>query len=379
MKKLLLLSSVTLIVAVANAAFSTYQNAVKEAVKSVEAQDYPAARKSFEAAQAAAKTPKEKMDAMLNVGISYEKEQNHLKAREIWGQILTMKEASEEQKLAAQSGIGGSYLTEKRFTEARAELSKVLSSPAANAGVLIAARIAIAGSYKNEGNLDTAREEFAKIATDTKVAAPIRFMAQQELGEIPFSQGKFAEARVEFTKSAQIEGINILQKAGSQARVLDTYRREGNQEQVDALLAQFQLPLFKRAEALSKEKKYAQSRSYYGAALIVGGERQNPAFAAVFRVKVANTYIDERNIEQARKELRGAQEFVAQFNGRKLAPNITSGLQIAKELIQLSTAISYYAEGQKGRAKEEYQKVLQMPNLSAGVRSVAEKDLATLS
>lgn len=416
MRKLLLLTLVACITTIASADFATYQEAIQDGRKNVLAGRYVDARKSFLAAQALAKSPKDEADALIKVGKTHEEEGSYAKAREAWQKVFAMSEAPTEQKLQAQfviggsyqregnnikarellqqiviapgvspelksmayASIGGSYLAEKRFPEARAELSKIVSDPKTDTATLNLVRFTMAGSYQDEGKFDLARQGLLNLLEDPKVDSALRFLSEKQLGDNYFKQGKFADARTEYIKATQIAGVEVLQLADVQVRVVLAYMGEGKDKEAKATQTQYQTAWLTQANALMQAFKYAESRSRYQAALLLVSDATSPVVIARSRIKIADSYIGQSSPELARKELQLAADVLTQAEEKNWDSKTSNDLQVTRQMGQHSLAFTYVLEGDKDGAIKEFERLLQMPNLNPQTRIAAEKDLANL-
>lgn len=371
------------------AASPAYENAVQQARAFFESNDYPAARKSLDAAVAASETPEEKAETFLRVGKTYEKEKNIVKAREAFQQVLTVAGATTKQKMQARAGITGGYLQEKRFPEAREQTALIIAevahetdskeeSPEDRKIAVDTLRLGIAATYEDEGKPDVAETEYAKIANDDQITPALRWTAQINTAEFAFKRGDFTEARARFVKASQFPGINIALVGAAQGRIVDTYAAQGNVTQTDIVSAGYQTALVNKATAFYNAKQWEQARACYGAAVLVAGPLGNPAAAAMYRLKIADIYAIEGQFKRSNKELQDVLDFIAKTKPTTRQPKILDGLQLMEQMTQRSLAVNFFKQDKNQQGREALEKMLKQPDLRPDVRAIIEHDLTVI-
>lgn len=374
MRKLIIAGLVLVATAVAGAAPSTYEEAVQSANTSYSVKHYAEAREATEQALKLAKTPAEKSGALSHLGEAYNAEKKYTQAREAWAQVLALPDVPADGKAEIELAIGGTYADENDFAAAREAYARVASNPQVKQALKFKAQTATAFSYQSEKNFAKAREEFEKLVSNPEAALVTRVLARNQIGETYFSEGNFARAREEFTKGLGLGTLNPVQEAVLRVRVADTYRSENNPTKAASEISRFRNDTSKRMESAFASQNWKEARDLTVAYLATGPLPTSDTF--FLREKIGETYLAEKNTAEARKQF---EALVAATDFGSLAGQDLATIHAVQQLAQLAIAHSYELDGNKQRAKAEYQKLLKMPDLPTPIKVKAEQQLAALS
>lgn len=375
MKQFIAISMIVATTVAANAAsFSNYQQAISSAQASSSAKQSTDARKALQEALSLAKTPAEKAEALISLGRTYSDEKNYKQARICWDQVALIANVSTTDKVVADLATGNSYLEQKDLTTAREIFSRVIANTRAAPFAKAMARMAIASSYNEEKNFAKAREEFSKLVLDPNADTNLRFTAQLEVGETYFSEGNFAEARSQFAKALAIGEAILSLRATARLRIAETYRQQGDSKQAALEMGRYQRDALKVATSLGESRRYAEAREQFAAIVAAGNLR--PSVIVALRGKIGELYLAEGNTTAARKELEQLLDEPATYG---ITEAEIPAFHTVQHNVQLFIASSYKMDGDKQRAREEYRKVLTMPDLDPALKAQVEQQLAALS
>lgn len=179
MRNLRMIQGVTalLLCSAAFAAFEKSGDAATSARQKLLKKDYAGAREDATAAIDLAKTPADRLGAILLMGQVIEGSGDVKAARTEYEKVASDVQSSSAQKADACNKIGGTWLAEKKYDAARAEYARALALPDLPPLSKANVRISVARSYEREENWPAARAEFAKCMEIEKVPDTTRFSA----------------------------------------------------------------------------------------------------------------------------------------------------------------------------------------------------------
>jgi len=173
MKRMLMVSGITIFLCVGLQAFDNYKEAYDSGLKKTEGfGEFEAAREDFNKAISLTSKPAEKADAIFQTGETYYWQENYSQAREEYERIKGMEKIGNAYIAQAQMRIADAYAAEKKYGQARQEYSKILAMDGKIANTAtrrfsslpkVEAQYKIAELYRAEGNYDEAKKEFLKI------------------------------------------------------------------------------------------------------------------------------------------------------------------------------------------------------------------------
>ena len=373
MRKLLVIGALALAIATARAADTPYEDAMQKSRTAFEEKQFAEAETLARQALALAQTPEERAKALSNVGSYLQGRGQEAEARKLWEQVLSLPDAPDEVVAADHLLIGGSYFNEGNYEAARQAFQQALRAKGAGAEVQLAARLFMAASYGNQKLWSQAAAEYQRIASDAQWPPVARAAAQRQIGAIYSEQEKWEEARAQYVKALGIQGVPIVQRAEAMSQITQTYEKQFGRARALDEVTQFHAPLYREAQRLFDAGQWEPARDYYAALVAVG--YLNPSVVWGFQEQIAETYLGEKNWEEARKLLN---VILAAQPEPNWPPRERAGLKLVQQLAQSALAQSYQQAGDAARAKAEFEKLLQIPDLNQGLRAKAEAALTAL-
>jgi tetratricopeptide (TPR) repeat protein len=130
-------------------------------------------------------TPREEMDARLNLARAGRRERRFGEAREQYAKVLTMAELSPRDRRNVRLELGHTCVEAGDFSRARAEYEKVAADGDAPPQYQSYARLLVARTYTRERAWAAAKREYEKLAAKESAPAVHREEARQRLRELP--------------------------------------------------------------------------------------------------------------------------------------------------------------------------------------------------
>lgn len=196
-----------------------------------------------------------------------------------------------------------------------------------------------------QGKFDAAMNAFLNIANDEEASAGIRSQAYTSLGLIYLIQGKYEEERATYKKIFKLRGKEPFDFYIVQAKIADSYSREGKPQ-----LARLEL-----AKVISRR------------------DLDLLTISNVY-LDLAQVYLDEKNPNAARESL----EQVLGVKEAAAPQDFRAYIRENKQRALLAMAQSYLLEKNYDKAREELQKVLAMKGLTKENREEAEVQIKAL-
>lgn len=371
--RLALLGSLVLTISVARAAYLSYEEGIKAARVQFQAGDYAAAQKTVEEALPLAKTPSEKWDGLLHLGLTLDKRKLYSSARQQWTKVFQLEGVSAAQKLNVQSAIAASYAEEGNWSQSRIEFQKILDAPEATPQDKALVHFAVAGSFLSQGNPVAARKEFMAITDDPAVDVNTRASALMQVGQSYLRDKNFADARATFTLSRDLPGVAGQVAVLSQAGIGETYQQEGNAAQAQRAFFLAQVAALEESKRYSDQKQYASARVLLNQALTFGTVK--PSIDAGIRDQIAGLFLAEDNPEQARVVL----EDLIKRSYPGVSPSEETKVLLVKQSAQIAIARSYIQQRQTAQAQQVLKALLAANQLDPNVKTYAQKMLDSLS
>lgn len=238
---------------------------------------------------------------------------------------------------------GMDELQSQNYPEAREELKKALGLVTTDLEKDMV-NYSVGLSYLAEGVFDKAREELKKPLLSKD--ANYRSMARLKFGDIFNIEKEFGQSRSEYLKVLEDKSTDEGLKYQAQSKIGQSY-------------------LF--------EKKYIKAREEF--AKLVLFEKTIPFAKTVVLSFTGQSYIAEGNFVEARQYL----SKILTTNVDDLPLQVQHVLRTQKSLAQLLVAETYLKQKDYSRAKEEYNKVLQMDKVSPIHKTEAETQLKAIA
>lgn len=367
MKKIILLCGLLISVTVARADNNAFEAASRQVATTLKSQNLIEAQSAAQEMLTLAQNPQEKSRALLNLGVIAKKQNNDKEARQFWMQVVQLQDVTPEYKGDAYYLIGGSYLDEKNYPAARENLQLYLQMEGSSADERATARLAIAATYENEKSFPESRATLGEIISDKSVSPPLRAAAQETIGETFFSQQNWPEAIAAFHAVADVQGVSPTLIATAQSRANDAYVSQGHTEFIGPETEKLRTAFLQKAEeiAQSDDKDLSLLRENLTAALILTDP--DSIIGLYTREKIAETYLISKDYGKAREEL---EKLAIYPTPTDATPKARHSYELLNQKAQQNLAASYRLEGQTQRARQEYQKVLQMPNLDPNIQKL---------
>lgn len=372
--KAAVLGALTVIMGVAHAAGSTYTEAIEAARAQYQKGDYVSAQKTTEQAFSLAQTSSEKVDALIRLGLTYNKRKLNGQARTQWMKVLQLPQASAGEKLSAQSFIAASYGEESNWSQSRAEFQKIVDTPEATPRDKFLARSAIAGTFLNEKNEVEARNTFSTLAEDTALDANFRASAYTQIAQSFLRERGFEKARVALRSALSLTGVAPEFAVMVQAALADSYKNEGDMAKAQEEFDKAQDIALIQSKVLFKAKKFASARALLEQLLTFG--KVEPGVDAGVRMEIAQIFLAESKPQQARERF---QLVLEKQYGEGLTPKDAATLVAVRQSAQLGIARSYVQEQNKAQARKILQSLLAVEQLHPSVRNGAQKLFQELS
>ncbi len=373
LKKMLLFSTLIGVVGVAYAAYSTTTEAIDAARPLYQKGDYVGAQKLSEEALKLAKTPSEKVAALIRIGATYNKRNLNVQARTQWARILELPGASGDDKIGAQSLIATSYGEEKNWPQARIESQKIIDSPDATAQNKYLFRFVIATAYVAENNAVEARKALASIADDTTLDSNLRAPAYDQLGQGFFNAREFERGRTTLRTALGLPGLSTELAIPLQAKIALSYNSEGNVSKAQEAFGQAQVMALRQAKQFAAAKQFQSARASMEQALDLG--EMNPALDIGVRMEIAQYLLAEGKPALAREKFEAVLK--QRYEG-ELSPQVQTTLRETRQSANIGLARSYIQEKNGARAKEVLNALLAANSLYPGARDTARKLLTEL-
>lgn len=321
-----------------------------------------------------AKTPSEKMGALLRLGVVYDKRKMYPQAREQWEKILQMPDASDEDKVGAYNAIAASYGEQEKWDEARAAFEKILVAPFASARDKVNAHLAMGFTLlgSNAANRELARQQFLSVAEDATLDSNVRAIAYAQIGQSYRDDGKPGEARASFTKALALPGISLALSAQLYGATAETYKSQGDAGQTQRSFEKAQVYALAAAKDAKDHKDWDAAIALHEQVLSFG--KVDPAIDALSRSQIGFLLLDEGKPTEAREKFEAlSQKNYGDLDGaRQLA---VRGLQ---QNAQMAIARSYIDENNAAKAREVLQRLLDSKELLPRFQESAQGLLATL-
>ncbi len=381
MKKLLLLCALLLGISAAHADDS-YEDVFQRSRAAYQAKQLPEAEKLMRRALALAKTPVEKMDALTRLAVLAQDQKRFAEARQIWTQLKETDGVTDKDKATWQLAIASSYLNEDNIAVAYQEVQKYLQMPGVDARERNVALLLLATGYNNVHQWSQALAIYEKTVSSPDASVEMRAFAQRMIGETYFDQGKWSEANAAFLAVAKVEGVSAHARAEAKLRSNEALTRAGNADESEIVTETFALrdsfltqalAFMATGKAKRDEQSLARLRDMLAAALVLSEADSVPAIYA--REMLAETDMVAKDYAKSRAALIAIIAFVTPTGA---ADKDRATYEVLRQKSQLALAASYRLEGQTERARQEYQKMLSMPNLDATLRAMAQQELDEL-
>ena len=332
-----------------------------------------AAREKMQRALQMATDAEQKITVLLLIGQAYRDEKDYSTAIATWQQVLALPDLDSVPRSVAEVGIAGAYLDDEKFALSRQWLTRVIADPQANKNAREMAIFIYAVSYVNEKDEPKARVELAKVVANADIELSLRANAQNMIGQSYFDAADYSTARQEFAKTATL-GVWPSFLVVAQTQIIESYRRENNPQAAQKETTRFQMGMMQNATTLMKTKQGAAAREYFRAAIAVELVGTPSVMALGIRAQIAQSYLSENNPAQARQELAP----ILEQDKAQIPEADRDAFRLMRQSAQLSFALSYAMDGDKKRSREELNKLLQMPELNPGIKTIAEQRLAAL-
>lgn len=353
---------------------STYTQAIDAARPLFEKSDYVGAQKLTEQALSLAKTPGEKVDALLHLGLTYRGRKMYPQAREQWVKALQLPGASVQDKLGVQSVIAASYGEQENWTRCAAEFQKIVDAPEATAQDKATARFAIATALVGDKREVEARKQYSVLVSDTSLDPNFRAMVSMQLAQNLLSARHFEQARAAFTEANHLSNAPGELPVAAQAGIAETFKAQGNAPQAQSEFVKAQIEALKQSQIFNNQKQFASARALKEQALVMG--EVEPMLDAATRAQIGELWLLEGKPGEARSSL---EAFVQKDYGAALPEKEATSVRVVKQAAQITIARSFIQEGNKAQAQKVLQTLLASENLDSNVKFAAETVLQGLS
>lgn len=373
-KKIVWVSVFTLTAGIARAAYSTYSETIGVARAQFQKNDYASAQKTTEEALSLAKTPDEKVGALLRLGLTYSQRKLFEQARQQWAKVLQLPDASTDGKIQAQYAIAASYGEEKNWGRCAVEMQKVVDAPNVDSQTQGTARFALAAALIAQKKDVEAQSQLLTIAQNKALDSNFRATSYTQLGQSLINTRQFDQARAAFTSVLDMPDVNGQLMVLAQGGIAHSYEVEGNAVQAQKEFATAQTQAIEQSQMFSANKQYSMARAVLEQALTFGTVA--PTVDAGMRAQIGQILLAEGKPKEARTQLL---ELVNKHYGEGIAPEDAATLLAVKQSAQLSIAKSYVQDGNKAQAQQVLQSLLATDNLNPDVKVEVNNVLKGLS
>ncbi len=374
MKKLFFLAALATATTGAFAAPSTSSQAIDEARPLFQKGDYAGAQKLTEQALALAKTPEEKVKALLDLGLTYRGRKLYPQAREQWRQILELPGASAKDKAGTHSLLGASYSEEENWVYARTEFQKAVDEPELSAQEKAGNRLFIAVTFAGEKNTVEAEKRFLALAEDATVDANFRALAYSQLGQVQAEEHEFEQARAAFNQILSFPNAPRELRVVAQAGIAQSFKDQGDPAKAQAEFVKAQAEALKQSVFLAQAKQFAPARAMMEQALTFG--TINPVLEAALQGQISDLLVQEGKPDEARTRL---ETLVKKQHGPGLSAQDEATLRVIRQNALLQIAKLHAQQGNKEGARQLLQDLLKTDDLNPGVKVAADKALQELA
>ena len=361
-KKVALTCALLAAVGVAQAAYSTYTEALEASRVQFKQENYAEAQKIMEQALPLAKTYQDQVDAQLRIGETLRKRKLYGQARERWKKILQMNDISSKDKVAVHALIAGSYADENDWENSRAEFQKIVEDPAVTPQDKAQYRLFVAVTYANQKNEVGARKEFSAIVEDEAIDATFRASAALQLGQSFTNTKDYSQARDAFNRALELAndpGTRVIARVA----IANNYKTQGDANQLQQAYNQAVIEAVRGAKFLSDNKQYASARALLEQALTFG--TLTPTMDMTLRVQIGQTLLHEGKPAEGRAAL---EAFLAKRYVEPTTPKERADFNLLRQAAKLNIAKSYAQEGNKAQAQKLLDALLKEKPLAPGVQ-----------
>ena len=361
-------------VSVAQTAYSNFAQAIAAANAQISAGEYESAQKTAQQALDLAKTPSDKVGALVRLGLSYSQRKLYDQAREQWGKALRLPEVSPQERLAVQSAIATSYGEQQNWERSRAEFEKIVADPAATANDKAVARMAIASTFSAQESEEQARNVFAIVADDPALTANTRAFAYLQIADSFVQQRQWEQARASLVKALTLRGIASELALSAQAQIARTYQAQGDGVRAQQEFLRAQGIAINQFNAQFKAKEFAAAHKTLELFFTLG--EVSPLSDAAARMQRGYLLQAEGKPAQARESFESVRK--KQFEAG-LSETSKVALRAIGQSAQFGIAKTYVQEQNKVEAQKTLVDLLQQKPLEPGVQAGAQKLLKSFS
>ena len=406
MKPVLALS-LLLLATTARAADSTYTEFLTTSRTQFEAKNYDAARATMQSALDVAKTPDEKVGALLRIAKTFSEQKDFGRAREFYAQAAAQPGISDADKLDALFNIGASFHQAKQLGEAQKSFESLLADPLfnnwpvteqqTNKEVVQAVRYNLGQVLLESGQADKGRALLSSVG-DSDAIPFVRASAWLEVAR-SFNEQKMPDAaRIAADKALAVPNAPLVLQANAYSARIEAFKAQNNaasaQEEKNKFLIQMlgpmgtttnNAPTFGRAVPVlptldaKKPADLPAILEHLSAALfLVDGDGKGPQepLSFMIREKIAETFHARGDIPTARA---GWNELLGYFApDSKISPELRANpaALVWQNIALWQLAQSYEATKDLPHARATWQRLVELPTAQPAFKDLAQKKLA---
>ncbi|HNS33465.1 MAG TPA: tetratricopeptide repeat protein [bacterium] len=357
-----------------------FQDAFMEGNKKAGLGNFAEARDDYNMALGLTQNRKERIETFLKISETYIKENNYIQAVEVFNTVIDKEKPDDALKVDMNLKIADAYMKAKEYEKARERLGGVLNMGKEADSVKVDALLAIADAWLKEKNYAQAIDAFEKVFGMKQAGNVVKVAVQFKIGDTCVAMKDNEKARETYLKVLSMQGTSFVDKFEANKKIGDLYRNEKKYEKARefyekalsvedvndwseaALLAIL-------ADTYAVEGRYEEARRTYGRILDMSSKPWNNKRIAY--AKIGEIYRKEGKYDKERETYAAMVDWVSNDMAR-----LSYGAQ-AEVFVTLSqmlrlTGDSYWAEGNKEKAKEYYLRFLEIGRISVGDRFTNE-------
>lgn len=358
---------------VAQTNYASFTQAIEAARTQIKGSEYENAQKTAEQALSLAQTPSNKVEALVTLGLTYNQRKLYDQAREQWGKILQLPQATAEDKISAQYAIALSYSEQENYGRSRLGLQQILENPEATISNRVTARFGVANTYFGEKDEKNGRETLTVIVQDPSLAANTRATAYMQIASSFSREKKFDDARTALAGAIDLPGVAPDLALFVQSAIAQSLKAKGDTAHAQEAFAKAQEMAVERFTTLKEAKQFSSARATLDLLLTLG--EIPPLTEVTARSEYGYLLLNEGKPVEARKMFEAVEK--KQYAG--LSPEQETILRGAQQSAQLAIARTYVQEQNKAEAQIILKKLLAANNVQSNVQMAAQKLLQSLT
>ncbi len=392
MKPVLALS-LLLLAPVARAADSTYTEFLATARTQFEAKNYDAARATMQSALGLAKTPDEKVGALVRIAKTFDEQKNFARAREFYAQAAAQPGASGADKARALFNVGDSLHKNKQLAEAQTSFESLLADPQTPKGLADIARFNLGQVLIESGQTEQGRQLLSQVG-DSDASPFVRASAWIEVARSLRELKSWDAARIAADKALAVPNTLLVLQAGAHLERIKTFEAQNNIESASGEKGAFIQEMIGPMGTVSTSAQFGRATStpptlssknpedlpriferLTAALFLVDRDGKGPQepLSIYLREQIAKNYLDRGDVASARVWFN---ELLSYFAPDSKVPRAALvGVAPLHTLALWQLAGISEREGDTKTARELWQRLLALPDVAPFYKNAAQKKL----